>query len=979
MILEYIQLAIDAATPYLVGMVALAFALGLVALWREKRCEWWRVLWFFGHRPLQRAEAILTVILFTLWGGAKPDGGDRGDGNVPTQPPTQGEVPRSGDTNEVEVSTLCFMSISVVSNTYADLSVVWPEDLFDGGAILDFFSKTNLLEKEWCWIGGEEILPGETNLEVSVALAALTDGTNAPVSAFFNVRERASCNQTMADRDGDGIPDIYELYNGTNPYVPDAAAAPRLNVGASGDYATISDALAASTNYSIISLAPETFVEASSISMPSHPVMLVCEDGYAVVRSHAPIGAFVFANGQDARTLLRGIYVVLEARSGYQAAFWCGGSLPWSGAPAAPSFEDIRIRAPYPEPLYYGWHFYRYMSGAATIRRCTINAAGATSMTGIYSFEGPPLVIGDCTAVNFPHDAALYLQSSVANYGGMSAAAEITVEGLALDQSFTNAYMLARFEQGTNFVVSLNRAIMPELPQAPHVPDFMENVCVTNAGLSWNGFALPGSAARDLAIGDIRAVNFSATADTDGDGISDYDEAYVYGSDPWLADSDGDGLSDGDEVGWGTNPLDLGDYRATVSLSVTNAAGLSGNIELALYADAEPYANPPVFSATFQTDATNRLFMVPGVTVTNAVSCALVAFNDLDADGQRGMLERCVTNSFSLSSGDNAFNISLPKSILDNDDDDIPDIWEYAHGLSWTNALDATEDNDLDYLPNAQEYLFDCNPFVDDSSNIVFAVASRSIDERIAGKNPTNALPVFLNYPSCGTNLVRNTECWAYGLDLSCASPWNSYDCNRMYAATAISSRHVILATHHTPEPLPQQYFFVGTNSNVYCRSIVATRNVGADVTVALLDSDLPATVRPAKVLPQNYEEYIGSGECLPMVLFDQYEKAYIFEVSSLFDSCIINQVVRHGVLCQNSSNAIRSAFKKAQLISGDSGNPRFFIVGNEVVLIGLTWASNGFGENLARLVPQLQAAMDSLVSGYQLQLYDFSSHKKKP
>ena len=977
MLLAFEQLVLD-LTPYLVGLAALTFAVGLVALCREKRYAWWWKSWFLGLRPLQRTGAVLTVLLFTLWGGAKPDGGDRGDGNVPTQPPAQGEAPRSGETNEVEVSALCFTSISVVSNTYANLSVAWPEDLVVGGAIIDFFFKTNLLESKWRWIGDEEVSSAETNLQVMVALAALADGTNAPVSAFFNVRERASCNQTMADRDGDGIPNVYEIYNGTNPYVPDAASAPRLNVGASGDYATISDALAASTNYSIISLAPETFIETSSISMPSHPVMLVCEDGYAVIRSRAPVGAFVFANGQDAQTLLRGIYVVLEARSGYQAAFWCGGNLPWSGTPSAPSFEDIRIRAPYPEPLYYGWHFYRYTSGAASILRCTVNAAGATSMTGIYSFEGPPLDISGCTAVNFPHDAALYLQSSAANYGGMSAAAEIMVEGLALDQSFTNAYMLARFEQGTNFVVSLNRAIMPELPRAPHVPDFMDAVCVTNAGLSWNGLALPGSAAWDLSIGDIRPENFSATADTDGDGISDYDEAYVYESDPWLADSDGDGLSDGDEVGWGTNPLDLGDYITMVSLSVTNAAGLPGNIKLTLYAGAEPCAGSPLVSATFQTDATNRLFIVSEIIVTNAASCALVAFNDLDADGQCGPLECGITNTFQISTV-NALNATLQKSLFDYDGDDIPDVWEYAHGLSWTNAEDATEDNDLDYLPNVQEYLFDCNPFVDDSSNIVFAVASHSIDERLVGKNPTNALPVFLNYPSCGTNLVRNTECWAYGLDLSCASPWNSYDGNRMYAATAISPRHVILAKHHTPDLLPQQYFFVGTNGNVYCRSIVATLNAGADITIALLDSELPSAVRPTKVLSPNYEEYMGNGKYMPMVLFDQYEKAYIFEVASLFDSCIVNQVVQHGVLYQNSSNVIRAAFKKAQLIGGDSGNPRFFIVGNEIVLTGLTWTSNGFGENLAKLVPQLQTAMDSLVSGYQLQLYDFSSFKKKP
>lgn len=42
--------------------------------------------------------------------------------------------------------------------------------------------------------------------------------------------------------------------------------------------------------------------------------------------------------------------------------------------------------------------------------------------------------------------------------------------------------------------------------------------------------------------------------DTDGDGLSDYDELYVYGTSPYLADTDGDGIPDGEEVRNGTDP-----------------------------------------------------------------------------------------------------------------------------------------------------------------------------------------------------------------------------------------------------------------------------------------------------------------------------------------------------------------------------------------------------------------------------------------
>lgn len=44
--------------------------------------------------------------------------------------------------------------------------------------------------------------------------------------------------------------------------------------------------------------------------------------------------------------------------------------------------------------------------------------------------------------------------------------------------------------------------------------------------------------------------------DTDGDGLTDYQEVHIYHTDPLKADTDGDGLSDRDEViTWKTDPL----------------------------------------------------------------------------------------------------------------------------------------------------------------------------------------------------------------------------------------------------------------------------------------------------------------------------------------------------------------------------------------------------------------------------------------
>ena len=49
--------------------------------------------------------------------------------------------------------------------------------------------------------------------------------------------------------------------------------------------------------------------------------------------------------------------------------------------------------------------------------------------------------------------------------------------------------------------------------------------------------------------------------DSDGDGLSDYEEKYLYHTDPKNPDTDGDGMNDGDEVKRGRNPLGPGTLK----------------------------------------------------------------------------------------------------------------------------------------------------------------------------------------------------------------------------------------------------------------------------------------------------------------------------------------------------------------------------------------------------------------------------------
>ncbi len=79
--------------------------------------------------------------------------------------------------------------------------------------------------------------------------------------------------------------------------------------------------------------------------------------------------------------------------------------------------------------------------------------------------------------------------------------------------------------------------------------------------------------------------------DTDGDGLSDYDELYTFNTSPYIADSDSDGVSDKDEVNRGTDPncpegKNCGvltntnatdNVNAATNTSATNTAATTGN------------------------------------------------------------------------------------------------------------------------------------------------------------------------------------------------------------------------------------------------------------------------------------------------------------------------------------------------------------------------------------------------------------------
>jgi len=80
--------------------------------------------------------------------------------------------------------------------------------------------------------------------------------------------------------------------------------------------------------------------------------------------------------------------------------------------------------------------------------------------------------------------------------------------------------------------------------------------------------------AKEKAAADLVAK----TKDTDGDGLTDYDETNIYKTSPYLEDTDGDGINDGKEIALGKDPLCAEGSNCSLLTGETNASSTSTTI-----------------------------------------------------------------------------------------------------------------------------------------------------------------------------------------------------------------------------------------------------------------------------------------------------------------------------------------------------------------------------------------------------------------
>lgn len=221
---------------------------------------------------------------------------------------------------------------------------------------------------------------------------------------------------------------------------------------------------------------------------------------------------------------------------------------------------------------------------------------------------------------------------------------------------------------------------------------------------------------------------------------------------------------------------------------------------------------------------------------------------------------------------------------------------------------------------------------------------NRQTAAMLAGGLPARDRFLYTSQDHYAKRFTRNPLCWLAGVaNLTCFSPaqlsgtaWNQR------GGTLITRRHIVYASHFGIPIIDggTPILFVQRDGTTVERKVVAqVADAASDIAIGLLDADVPDGIAVAPVLPADYERHLGSRNRFLVATIDAEEKASVQQCNTFFQGQFGTNTL-HENYVEPQYKAL-AAWSEATVV-GDSGNPVFVIIGNELVLLGCWWTAMG-------------------------------------
>lgn len=248
-----------------------------------------------------------------------------------------------------------------------------------------------------------------------------------------------------------------------------------------------------------------------------------------------------------------------------------------------------------------------------------------------------------------------------------------------------------------------------------------------------------------------------------------------------------------------------------------------------------------------------------------------------------------------------------------------------------------------------------------------------TVDADMLARNATgliNPYETLTTWP----NLVRNTNVWTKDMDLTCVPPYSSLR-SWTYNFTLVTPQHFVFASHWPPTGTNSSLidghtlYFVDSTNGLHSREVVKARQVWLDCSVGLLDTPLPPSVTPAKIIDTNDfakfkgvetlrpgGDLVGPSGMIGVHVRPNYARA----VRVPFDPPTPDSNT-YWWSSRDPDLRLSDTHSGANYVGGESGTPVLLCIEGQTVIAQTLYTGGGAGPHIAALRSQIEATMATL------------------